>query len=983
MKLLTLRTILFFSYSSSSTALFSHGCTIHRVHHYSTSLPHNSILSSSSRRQDEESRNVRVSVWWDFENCSIPGGVNVFKVAHSITAAIRANGIKGPIQVTAFGDIFQLSRLNQEALSSTGINLAHIPHGGKNSADRSLLVDLMCWVTQHPPPAHLFLISGDRDFAGILHRLRMNNYNILLASPETAPNVLCSAASIMWQWNTLVRGENLAGKHFNQPPDGPYNSWYGHYKVPLEDPYSIAEQPACLRATELSEPASESKLRPIPRSVIKQIRQILSSYPKGMSITELRSELAKSNVNLDKDLYGYKKFSRFLLSMPHILKVQFGSDGQYFVRGPISKTPEPVVAPSNITAQPVSNNGDPDVYVASNLNGGLSSISKSADGNFLSTVQPSELNVKGTPAKVQNPPLDKKVADEKNSTVADDHPPPAEEHDPTSETGFFLKFSRKWFVGKANSSAKTCSIPEECHASGASSENTKSNKRCEKSLSSCSKPVPPASNTSSNDGSILDNRDIKSSEVCGDKSGASAGFFCWIIKLCKFWSSGLASEISSDDTGTKLSHTNNHSGKHELFSVETFWRDMESYLGTHKGSGIVSQSRTREQMAQELQKEGPLVLKSLSGSDLLHLVELLVSEKKWVEECPSQNLPFKLTRPVRKSSCLGHDGSNGLRSIFLNKRPPSDFQRVTEEGQKKYQNLHHSGVSPSIVNKKPSDRSRNEILADCEMLVAELLKEHPGGFNLAAFRKQFLQKYGYSLDYEMLGYQKLASLLQIMPGVRIESSYVVPSIKASKDSSLEISVHSTLENNATGSVTSSDSESSDTSRRDNDLDSPWEELGPVASSSSNGDKMESGLSRKAKVETLDQNKFDYESVSGDELSDSEGETVSERQGKPGINDEESSLLQILDSWYSSKEDKSARDYSENVDGMVDCSKDGSKLYGLSRTRLNSETLVNRGRRQKTAKSYSFVSDPVEDNKDGLIDGILGSLKKSGESRLQG
>ncbi|KAK6924203.1 NYN domain, MARF1-type [Dillenia turbinata] len=72
------------------------------------------------------SRNVRVYVWWDFENCSLPTGTNVFKVSQSITAAIRANGIKGPIQITAFGDVLQLSRASQEALSATGIILSLI-----------------------------------------------------------------------------------------------------------------------------------------------------------------------------------------------------------------------------------------------------------------------------------------------------------------------------------------------------------------------------------------------------------------------------------------------------------------------------------------------------------------------------------------------------------------------------------------------------------------------------------------------------------------------------------------------------------------------------------------------------------------------------------------------------------------------------------------------------------------------------------------
>ncbi|KAJ7945292.1 40S ribosomal protein S10-1 [Quillaja saponaria] len=208
------------------------------VSRFSTS----SHCQSYSRMPEEDSRNVRVSVWWDFENCQLPAGVNVFKITNAITAAVRANGIKGAVQITAFGNVMKLSKAYQEGLSSTGINLTHIPNGGKSSADRSLLVHLMCWVSQNPPPAHLFLISGDRDFAGVLHRLRMNNYNILLASPESAPDALCCAASIMWHWNALVRGENLTGKHYNNPPDGPFFSWYGHDKVTLEDPFAARGQ---------------------------------------------------------------------------------------------------------------------------------------------------------------------------------------------------------------------------------------------------------------------------------------------------------------------------------------------------------------------------------------------------------------------------------------------------------------------------------------------------------------------------------------------------------------------------------------------------------------------------------------------------------------------------------------------------------------------------------------------------------------------
>ncbi|GMH14956.1 hypothetical protein Nepgr_016797 [Nepenthes gracilis] len=46
-----------------------------------------------------------------------------------MSTAVENNGIKGPIQITDFGNSSQLSRSDQEALSSTGISITHIPHG--------------------------------------------------------------------------------------------------------------------------------------------------------------------------------------------------------------------------------------------------------------------------------------------------------------------------------------------------------------------------------------------------------------------------------------------------------------------------------------------------------------------------------------------------------------------------------------------------------------------------------------------------------------------------------------------------------------------------------------------------------------------------------------------------------------------------------------------------------------------------------------
>lgn len=187
--------------------------------------------------------------------------------------------------------------------------------GGKNSADRFILMNLMDWVSQNPPPAHLFLISADGDFAEMLQRLRMHNYNILLASTRNAPGILCSAATIIWQWSSLVKGEHLSGKHLNHPPDGLFASWYRNYMIP-EKPFSDVHKSASSQKVDMYKPSSD--FHTVPKKVVIQVCRILRSHPKGIPIDDLRTELKKRKVYFGKKFYGYGTFFRFLASTLHV-----------------------------------------------------------------------------------------------------------------------------------------------------------------------------------------------------------------------------------------------------------------------------------------------------------------------------------------------------------------------------------------------------------------------------------------------------------------------------------------------------------------------------------------------------------------------------------------------------------------------------------------------------------------------------------------
>jgi len=96
--------------------------------------------SPSPVRSEEESRNVRVWAWWDFKHCHLPSGFDASKVAPAIMEAVRANGIRGPLNITAFGDVLQIPRAHQEALSYTGVRFIHVSDGSSSTSFLTILL---------------------------------------------------------------------------------------------------------------------------------------------------------------------------------------------------------------------------------------------------------------------------------------------------------------------------------------------------------------------------------------------------------------------------------------------------------------------------------------------------------------------------------------------------------------------------------------------------------------------------------------------------------------------------------------------------------------------------------------------------------------------------------------------------------------------------------------------------------------------------
>uniref|UniRef100_A0A0D9X1Z0 NYN domain-containing protein n=1 Tax=Leersia perrieri TaxID=77586 RepID=A0A0D9X1Z0_9ORYZ len=150
---------------------------------------------------------AKTSVWWDIENCQVPRSCDPNLIAQNMSSALAAAGYTGPVSISAYGDIGCIGNSVTHALSSTGISLNHVPPGIKDASDKKILVDMLFWAIDNPPPANYLLISGDRDFSNALHKLTMRRYNILLAQPPNVSQALTAAAKCVWLWKSLVAGE--------------------------------------------------------------------------------------------------------------------------------------------------------------------------------------------------------------------------------------------------------------------------------------------------------------------------------------------------------------------------------------------------------------------------------------------------------------------------------------------------------------------------------------------------------------------------------------------------------------------------------------------------------------------------------------------------------------------------------------------------------------------------------------------------------
>ncbi|KAJ3009144.1 UNVERIFIED_CONTAM: hypothetical protein HDU68_002811 [Siphonaria sp. JEL0065] len=154
-----------------------------------------------------------VGVFWDYENCQMPSGAQSCHIVECIRNSIREFG---PIHTfNAYASLRQTNLNDDDTradLSNSGVTLIDCPRDKdaygktlKNVADFKIIVDMLFFALDNPPPSVVVLISGDSDFNSALSKLRNRQYTIvLIQAHETTKPVVKTLADKLLHWKLDV-----------------------------------------------------------------------------------------------------------------------------------------------------------------------------------------------------------------------------------------------------------------------------------------------------------------------------------------------------------------------------------------------------------------------------------------------------------------------------------------------------------------------------------------------------------------------------------------------------------------------------------------------------------------------------------------------------------------------------------------------------------------------------------------------------------
>ena len=161
-------------------------------------------------------RTNSIAVFWDMENCAPPRGTKGPDIIENIRLGLKDFGVIR--QINAYAELRLIPKGLRMELQRSGVHLIDVPVKEKDAADKMIISDMMMFAVDNSPPQILVLISGDRDYAYPLAKLRLRGYEvILLIPPVGAHPTLQAQADRIIDWHDLAKGDQFEDSTIKEP----------------------------------------------------------------------------------------------------------------------------------------------------------------------------------------------------------------------------------------------------------------------------------------------------------------------------------------------------------------------------------------------------------------------------------------------------------------------------------------------------------------------------------------------------------------------------------------------------------------------------------------------------------------------------------------------------------------------------------------------------------------------------------------------
>ncbi len=153
------------------------------------------------------------TVLWDIENCAVPKNMKAEDIVQGLKKYLHRQFNVNHCDIVIASSMRNVSIDNHVQLIRSNVRIKYTDASRRQSADMSLIVEVMNIMLNKPDVNHLFVfITGDRDFRDILVSIE-DTYDTLLIYSNKAVPALKYAARFIISWNdltTMIRYDRFA-----------------------------------------------------------------------------------------------------------------------------------------------------------------------------------------------------------------------------------------------------------------------------------------------------------------------------------------------------------------------------------------------------------------------------------------------------------------------------------------------------------------------------------------------------------------------------------------------------------------------------------------------------------------------------------------------------------------------------------------------------------------------------------------------------